>query len=465
MHKSNKLAYSNIIQLCLDVFFLFITYVFTYVMIKEMTTLFEIESYLWILIVYIPIWISIMAFNGMYDRTTFYYMDRIMRNVVFASLVSGLGIGAIFFFIKEVISSRLFIGFFVFYCIIIMLAERLAFSWIRRRQKPYNYSPRIILVCSDDTYSLFQKYLMKTHIRYHIVGIIQIGKGKIIEDELNLGKLEDLGDILAKYVVDEVVLSLPKDYVDGVKQHIGICEKMGITVHIIMNAYELQLSHVHISMLGPLPMLTFHTVTLNPLQKALKRSMDIAGASIGLIVVLFASLVIVPAIKLDSPGPIIFKQKRVGRHGRVFDFYKFRTMCADAESKKKELQALNEHKDGLMFKIKKDPRITRIGAILRKTSLDELPQFYNVLKGDMSLVGTRPPTMDEVALYDLEHWRRISIKPGLTGMWQVSGRSDIMDFEEVVALDTKYIDEWSIWLDIYIMLKTVTQVVRTKSAY
>jgi exopolysaccharide biosynthesis polyprenyl glycosylphosphotransferase len=434
-------------------------------MIKDMTTLFEIESYLWILIVYIPIWISIMAFNGMYDRTTFYYMDRIMRNVVFASLVSGLGIGAIFFFIKEVITSRLFIGFFVFYCIIIMLAERLAFSWIRRRQKPYNYSPRIILVCSDDTYSLFQKYLMKTHIRYNIVGIIQVGKGKIIEDKLNLGKLEDLGDILTKYVVDEVVLSLPKDYVDGVKQHIRICEKMGITVHIIMNAYEFQLSHVHISMLGPLPMLTFHTVTLNPLQKALKRSMDIAGASIGLIVVLFASLVIVPAIMLDSPGPIIFKQKRVGRHGRVFDFYKFRTMCADAESKKKELQALNEHKDGLMFKIKKDPRITRIGAILRKTSLDELPQFYNVLKGDMSLVGTRPPTMDEVARYDLEHWRRISIKPGLTGMWQVSGRSDIMDFEEVVALDTKYIDEWSIWLDIYIMLKTVTQVVRTKSAY
>ncbi len=140
-------------------------------------------------------------------------------------------------------------------------------------------------------------------------------------------------------------------------------------------------------------------------------------------------------------------------------------MCADAEAKKKELQKMNEYKDGLMFKIKEDPRITRVGAFLRKTSLDELPQFFNVLKGDMSLVGTRPPTVEEVARYDLEHWRRISIKPGITGNWQVSGRSSITDFDEVVALDTQYIDKWSVWLDICIIFKTFLQVFKRESAY
>lgn len=465
MHKSSKLAYANIIQLCFDVLFLIMTYGFTYAVVANMTKLHNISAYLWILIIYIPLWISIMAFRGMYNKTTFYYMDRILRIVILASLLSGLSIGAMFYFIREVSISRLLIGYYIFYSIVIMLLERYVFSVIYRRKSSRNTTPKIILVCSKETYSLFYQYLMKTQIRYNIVGVVQVGKGEVIQNEVNLGVLDDLEEILKKNVVDEVVLSMPRDYIGGVKQYVRLCEQMGITVHIVMNSYDLQLSHVHISMLGPLPLITFHTVTLNPLQKAVKRAMDIVGSLAGILVTLIASLFIVPAIKLDSPGPIIFKQKRVGRYGRVFDFYKFRTMCADAETKKEELLALNEHKDGLMFKIKKDPRITRVGAILRKTSLDELPQFYNVLKGDMSLVGTRPPTLDEVARYDLEHWRRISIKPGLTGMWQVSGRSNILDFDEVVALDTQYIDEWSIWLDFHIILKTVFKVLKRESAY
>ncbi|HWQ89144.1 MAG TPA: sugar transferase, partial [Desulfitobacteriaceae bacterium] len=433
--------------------------------VSNLTKLHDYSDYLWILIIYIPVWIFTMASRGMYNKTTFYYVDRIARNVILASLLSGLCIGAMLYFVKEVSTSRLFIGFFIFYSMVLPMLERYAFSMIYRRNKSFNAAPQLILVCSHDTYSLFSQYLKKTQIRYNIVGVVQVGQGKIIKNVKNLGALDDLEEILKKNIVDEVILSMPRDYFGGVKQYVHLCEQMGITVRIIMNSYDLQMSHVQISMLGPLPMVTFHTVTLNPLQKAIKRSMDIAGASVGLLVTLIASLFIVPAIKLDSPGPIIFKQKRVGRYGRVFDFYKFRTMCADAETKKEELQALNEHKDGLMFKIKEDPRITRIGAILRKTSLDELPQFYNVLKGDMSLVGTRPPTPDEVARYDLEHYRRISIKPGLTGMWQVSGRSNILDFDEVVALDTKYIDKWSIWLDVRIILKTVFKVLKRESAY
>ena len=170
-----------------------------------------------------------------------------------------------------------------------------------------------------------------------------------------------------------------------------------------------------------------------------------------------------PAILIESRGPLIFKQKRVGKNGRFFYVYKFRSMYKDAEERKKALMEKNEMK-GLMFKMTDDPRITKVGKFIRKTSLDELPQFFNILKGDMSLVGTRPPTVGEFKMYESYHKRRLSMKPGLTGMWQVSGRSDIEDFEEVVRLDLEYIDNWSIGLDIKIILKTIGVIFKHKGA-
>ena len=169
------------------------------------------------------------------------------------------------------------------------------------------------------------------------------------------------------------------------------------------------------------------------------------------------TIVLTPIIKLDSPGPVFFAQKRVGRNGRIFKMYKFRSMYIDAEERKKELMAQNEM-NGLMFKMEDDPRITKVGKFLRKTSLDEFPQFINILKGDMSLVGTRPPTLDEFEQYKTYHKKRLSFRPGLTGMWQVSGRSDITDFEEIVRLDVEYINNWSVSLDIKILIKTVLAV-------
>ena len=186
----------------------------------------------------------------------------------------------------------------------------------------------------------------------------------------------------------------------------------------------------------------------------IKRAIDIVGALIGLLVTAVVTIFVAPAILIESPGPIFFKQKRVGKNGRYFYMYKFRSMYRDAEERKKALMEQNEMK-GLMFKMTDDPRITKVGRFIRATSIDELPQFFNVLKGDMSLVGTRPPTVDEFMQYAGYHKRRLSIKPGITGLWQVSGRSSITDFEEVVALDLKYIREWSIGLDIRILLKTV----------
>ena len=215
---------------------------------------------------------------------------------------------------------------------------------------------------------------------------------------------------------------------------------------------------------------------VSPGEQMLKRLMDIAGGIVGCLIAFVLFLFVAPAIYIASPGPVFFAQERIGKNGKVFKMYKFRSMYLDAEERKKDFQAQNDYKDGLMFKVDDDPRIIGsekkdkngkpkgIGNFIRKTSIDEFPQFWNVLKGDMSLVGTRPPSLDEWSKYNLRHRVRMSTKPGITGMWQVSGRSEITDFDEVVRLDREYIENWSIMLDIKILFKTVIVVFKRKGA-
>ena len=209
--------------------------------------------------------------------------------------------------------------------------------------------------------------------------------------------------------------------------------------------------------LGSIPVITFANRIYSWKSLFVKRCIDIVGAIVGLVFMTIAMIFVAPAIKIESKGPLFFKQKRVGKNGRYFYIYKFRSMYIDAEERKKELMAQNEM-NGLMFKMKDDPRITKVGKFIRKTSIDELPQFINVLKGDMSLVGTRPPTVGEFKQYKGHHKRRLSMKPGITGMWQAYGRNSVMDFDEVVKMDLEYIDNWSILLDIKILFKTVATV-------
>ena len=255
--------------------------------------------------------------------------------------------------------------------------------------------------------------------------------------------------------LDEVFLSVDVNRYPEILQSMNILSEMGISIH-----YQIPIPTLRgagqkvLSQVGPLYMVTYANRIVSLWQLLLKRMMDILGALLGCLFLVLITLICAPLIKLESPGPVFFSQKRVGRNGRVFYMYKFRSMYADAEERKKELMAQNEMQ-GFMFKMEKDPRITKIGAFMRKTSLDEFPQFINILKGDMSLVGTRPPTLDEFEKYSPYHKKRLSFRPGLTGMWQVSGRSDITDFEEIVRLDVEYIDQWSIGLDIKILLKTL----------
>ena len=234
---------------------------------------------------------------------------------------------------------------------------------------------------------------------------------------------------------------------------------MGITVHIKLARVADDSSNQIVEKLEGYTVLSISINMVSTRQLIFKRTMDICGGLVGMLLTGIIFIFVAPIIYIKSPGPIFFKQMRIGKNGKKFNIYKFRSMYMDAEERKKELMAQNDIKDGMMFKMDNDPRIIKgIGNFIRDYSLDEFPQFWNVLKGDMSLVGTRPPTVDEWEKYEMHHRSRLAFKPGLTGMWQVSGRSNITDFEEVVRLDTEYIKKWSPGLDIMILFKTVAVV-------
>ena len=263
-------------------------------------------------------------------------------------------------------------------------------------------------------------------------------------------------EVASREIVDEVFLVLDDQRKNEIIEYTEQFAQMGVIVHVNIDlldrlgaGYQREVTQIgnHYALSVAPRFFDFNKLVM-------KRIIDIVGAIVGLMITAVVMLFVAPAVKLESPGPLIFKQKRVGKNGRYFYIYKVRSMYQDAEARKAELMEKNEMK-GFMFKMTDDPRITKVGKFIRSTSIDELPQFWNVLKGDMSLVGTRPPTVDEFKQYEARHKRRLSMKPGLTGLWQVSGRSNIEDFEEVVRLDCEYIDNWSIQLDIQIILKTV----------
>lgn len=262
-------------------------------------------------------------------------------------------------------------------------------------------------------------------------------------------------------IVDEVFIDVDYKTRESIKPMVMELEDMGITVNLrleILDSYKD--FDCKLGFIGSVPVVTFANRMYDWKGMLVKRCIDIIGALVGIVFMGIAMIFVGPAIMIESPGPIFFKQKRVGKNGRYFYIYKFRSMYMDAEERKKELMAQNEM-SGLMFKMKDDPRITKVGKFIRKTSIDELPQFINVLKGDMSLVGTRPPTVGEFKQYEGHHKRRLSMKPGITGMWQAYGRKTVSDFEDIVKMDLDYIDNWSIMLDIKILFKTVQSVFTT----
>ena len=290
--------------------------------------------------------------------------------------------------------------------------------------------------------------------------------GMTIEGVPVVCTVEGMVDYISKQWIDEIFAALPKGY-NVPDRLLRQCNLMGITTHVALGIGKYDTGNRSVGEVAGIPVVTESIRIVEGYKLVIKRVMDILGAIVGLVFTLILIITVGPMIYFADPGPIFFSQKRVGKNGRIFTIYKFRSMYQDAEKRKAELMERNEMQ-GQIFKIENDPRIigsgedgTRhgIGWFIRKTSIDEFPQFLNVLKGEMSLVGTRPPTVDEWEQYELKHRARLAIKPGLTGMWQAYGRSEITDFEEIMALDLKYINTWSIPEDIKILLKTVASVI------
>ena len=285
----------------------------------------------------------------------------------------------------------------------------------------------------------------------------------------------DAPQYICREWIDSVYISSSGER-EEIRDFIHKCTEMAVTIHFRVPSIGEEGSKQFVEKIGGSMVVTSSVNYATPLQMVIKRGIDILGGLVGSLMALIIMAIVGPMIKIASPGPILYRSERIGQNGKRFKMIKIRSMHLDAEARKASLMAKNRVRDGIMFKLDFDPRIigneelpdgtrkTGIGEFIRKTSLDEFPQFFNVLKGDMSIVGTRPPTPDEWEKYEYHHRARLATKPGITGMWQVSGRSEITDFEEVVKLDTSYIQTWSLGLDFRIMLKTVVSVIKGRGA-
>ena len=294
-----------------------------------------------------------------------------------------------------------------------------------------------------------------------IAGVIVMDEdmtGRTISNYSVVANKGNMMDYIRREIVDEIYVDVDSRMREELKPMVLQFEDMGITVHLRLEVLDgFKDFNASMGTFNSIPVVTFFNREFDAKDLAIKRVFDLAGSMVGIVLLAVATVIVGPIIKMESPGPIFFKQKRVGKNGRYFYLYKFRSMYVDAEERKSELMAQNEM-SGLMFKMDNDPRITKVGKFIRKTSIDELPQFINVLKGDMSLVGTRPPTVNEFNQYEGHHKRRLSMKPGITGMWQAYGRNTVKDFEDVVKMDLNYIDNWNLGLDMKILGKTVVTI-------
>ena len=388
--------------------------------------------------------------GGVYEDILHRNSVEEIRGIVWHNIKLLATILIILFFLKESATySRLILAiFFILDVFLMSLARTIRKKSLLKAKKTTTTSQRRLLIVTEkENEDTLKGFLSpKAYSGYELAGTADKDSYK---------------SFIRENIVDEVFVSYPEG--DTRREIIETLVDMGLTVHIDIGQY---LDETPNSQMNNINDRSVITTAINPMtfrQKFIKRTIDIIGAIFGLVITAVLFIFFAPIILIQSPGPIIFKQKRVGKNGRIFDFYKFRSMYPDAEARKQALMSENKM-EGLMFKMDNDPRIFPFGKFLRKTSLDEFPQFWNVLKGDMSLVGTRPPTLDEYEKYSLYHASRLSIKPGITGLWQISGRSDITDFEEVVKLDREYIRNFSTFEDLRIMFKTITVVFTGKGS-
>lgn len=410
---------------------------------------------------------AVMARLGLYsDRKTTLW--KTLWQTTYAIAAVFVILAALLFFSQALpVPSRLLLIFAAILFLLMTLNKTITLNIVQMLARQGFSQRHILIVGSPERSQIVFEALQKQQSWGHrIVGILRRP-----EDSSDphlplpiLGTWRDLRQVIIEREIDEVILAFPPHNPHSIEPYISICERIGISVQILPAMYNPNTSALQVEVLQGVPFLYHYTFFMNASGLFYKRLLDIIAGGIG---TFFTFGILYPVlgliIKIDSPGPILFKQVRVGMNGRPFHLYKFRSMYVDAEKRKAELIDENVM-NGPMFKLTNDPRITRMGRLLRRTSLDEFPQFLNVLKGQMSLVGTRPPTPEEVAQYEDWHRRRISIKPGITGLWQISGRNKITDFDEVVRLDLEYIHHWRFLDDLKILWRSIWVVLARKGA-
>ncbi len=360
-------------------------------------------------------------------------------------------------FLYAGILSVLFLGF-----------SRLLKVYILRRMRRQGIGVRQVLIvgAGEVGRTVMRAVVANPESGLHIIGFLDDHPAKGEKDIGRfkaLGQINNLADTLTETPVDEVIIALPWQYHRKIMHIMTLCERKHIRTRIVPDMFQMRISHMEVEELAGVPMIGIREAGISGLNQLIKRGVDMTIA--GLLLLLTSPLMglIATMIKMESPGSVLFAQERVGKNGEFFTLYKFRSMVDGADDQKEGLQALNEA-DGPLFKIKDDPRATRLGKWIRKLSFDELPQLYNVLRGDMSLIGPRPPIQSEVEQYQEWHKRRLEIAPGLTGLSQVSGRSELT-FDETALLDIYYIENWSPALDTKILLQTIPRVIFGMGAY
>jgi exopolysaccharide biosynthesis polyprenyl glycosylphosphotransferase len=428
-------------------------------------SLLPLDEYTWLLLFIVPVWTLILNLSGVYRS---HRVDSVLREVWQLVRSVGLGSVALFAFValcKASHVSRPFLATFAVTNILLLLLLHGTIRGLAHGARARGLNTRSVLIVGTGAGALAHAERIQANPQWghRLLGFIAEDENRSgdAKDQI-IGALHDIRRVLCEYVVDEVVVALPPARLPAMERIILECEEIGIKTRLALDFFPHRIARMEMDFMDGAPMLTFSTTPAEDESMMAKRLIDILFSSLFLLGFSWLYAIIAILIKVTSKGPVFFRQERVGMNGRPFMFFKFRSMVVDADRRKTELAHLNEM-DGPVFKIRNDPRVTRVGRFLRKFSLDEFPQMWNVLRGDMSLVGPRPPVPAEVAKYEAWARRRLSIRPGLTCLWQVSGRNSI-NFKQWMELDLAYIDNWSLSLDFKILLKTVPAVLAGRGA-
>jgi len=376
----------------------------------------------------------------------------VTKSVAMATLV----LMAFIYLAKEFSISRLLLCLSSVINVLTMVSWRLLKRRIVERRMERGHAIRnVLIVGAGNVGQAFAKHLDENkHLGYLVKGFLDQNHH---HDPRLLGTVDDLARVARAQFVDDIFITIPSER-DVVKELVWAAREARISVHVVPDLFDGLGWHAPLGFVGHFPVMEIHREPIPAFMLLVKRACDIVVSAVALILLAPVMALVALVVRLDSAGPAVFRALRVGNKGRIFKCYKFRTMVANAEQLFGELQHLNE-RTSVLFKIANDPRVTRVGKFLRKYSLDELPQLWNVLKGDMSLVGPRPAALEEYKEYSLEHLRRLDVKPGITGLWQTTARQD-PSFENYVALDLEYVQNWNAWLDVKILLKTIPEVLK-----